>query len=445
MTINRARTPGWWGAAATTAAGASLTVVTSIWVANGGPQDLTGGGALSATGRLLGLWASDLLLIQVLLMARIPLVERAFGQDRLARWHRVTGFTSFWLLLTHIVLITLGYASTARTNPLAQLWSMIWNFPGMLLAASGTLALVMVVVTSIRAARRRLRYESWHLLHLYAYLGAFLALPHQLWSGSDFVGSPLATAYWWGLWGIAVAAVLTYRVVLPLLRNRRHRLVVDRVVPEAHGITSVYLDGHDLHRLPARAGQFFHWRFLDGPGWTRSNPFSLSAAPSDQLRITVKDSGDGSGRVATLKRGTRVLVEGPFGKLTGESYAGGPVVLLACGIGITPLLALLGELPYAPGEATLLYRVRDDAATAFRPELDRLAAERGVRVVYLTGSRGSSWLPADRSDDLFSLAPDVRAARVFICGPEEWAAQARTAVRAAGVPAARVHTELFSW
>ncbi|MBM2619569.1 ferric reductase-like transmembrane domain-containing protein [Actinoplanes sp. LDG1-06] len=433
--------------AAAVLAGGTLLVVTALWVSNGGLQDLTGGGALSATGRLLGLWASNLLLIQVLLMARIPLVERAFGQDRLARWHRWTGFSSFWLMVAHIVLITLGYAATARTNPLQQLWQMIWNFPGMLLAAAGFLALCMVVVTSIRAARRRLRYESWHLLHLYAYLGAFLALPHQLWSGSDFVGSPWATAYWWGLWGAAVAAVIAYRLIVPLLRNRRHRLVVDRVVPEANGITSVYFNGNNLNKLPVRAGQFFHWRFLDGPGWTRANPFSLSAAPAGQIRITVKDSGDGSARVATLKRGTRVLVEGPFGKLTGENYTGGPVVLLACGIGITPLLALLGELPYGPGEATLLYRVRDEASTAFRHELDRFAAERGVRVVYLTGprARSRSWLPAGRTDELTALAPDIRAARVFICGPEAWATEAQAAVRAAGVPASRVHTELFSW
>ena len=58
----------------------------------------------------------------------------------------------------------------------------------------------MVVVTSIRAARRRLRYESWHLLHLYAYLGAGLALPHQLWTGQEFTSSPARSVFWWGLW-----------------------------------------------------------------------------------------------------------------------------------------------------------------------------------------------------------------------------------------------------
>ena len=100
------------------AAGLSLLVVTALWVSNGGVQELLGGGAgaVSSLGRLTGLVASDLLLLQVLLMARVPLVERAFGQDRLARWHRWTGFTSFHLMVAHIVLITLGYAAAAHAN-----------------------------------------------------------------------------------------------------------------------------------------------------------------------------------------------------------------------------------------------------------------------------------------------------------------------------------------
>jgi len=188
----RRATPQWWGDVGGLGAGVSLLIVTALWVSNGGVQQIAGGGAdaVSAIGRLAGLWAADLLLLQVLLLARIPLIERAFGQDRLARWHRWAGFTSFWLMIAHVVLITLGYAAVAHANAFAEVWDMIWTYPGMLLATAGTLALVMVVVTSIRAARRKLRYESWHLIHLYAYLGVGLALPHQLWTGTDFISSP---------------------------------------------------------------------------------------------------------------------------------------------------------------------------------------------------------------------------------------------------------------
>ncbi len=134
--------PRWWADAVGLGAGLSLLVVLALWVGNrGGQQLLDGGpGAVSAIGRLTGLLAADLLLLQVLLMARVPLVERAFGQDRLARWHRWTGFTSFNLMVAHIVLITIGYAASADANAFGQLWDLVVSYPGMLLATAGTVA-----------------------------------------------------------------------------------------------------------------------------------------------------------------------------------------------------------------------------------------------------------------------------------------------------------------
>jgi len=449
-----AATPRWWADAGGAGAVASLLVVTALWVGNSGLQQVAVGGAdaLSAVGRLTGLWAADLLLLQVLLMARIPLIERAFGQDRLARWHRWTGFTSFHLMLAHIVLIVLGYAGLDRINVIVEAWSMVTAYPGMLLAAAGTLLLIMVVVTSLRMARRRLRYESWHLLHLYAYLGAGLALPHQLWTGTDFLSSPIATAYWWTLYAGATGSVVIYRLSVPAWRSWRHRLVVSNVTVEGPGVTSVYLHGRRLDRLPVRAGQFFQWRFLDGAGWTRSHPYSLSASLSGRgLRITVKSLGDGSARIAALRPGTRALIEGPYGTLTGETYAGGPVLMIACGIGVTPLMALLGELPYPHGEATLVYRARSADDIAFRHDLAALAAHRGVRLVYLLGPRSdrSSWLPtqvrlSDR-EALRRIAPRLADSHVYICGPDAWTGAVRAAVHAAGLPGDRLHTEQFAW
>ncbi|MEU3456421.1 ferredoxin reductase family protein [Micromonospora sp. NPDC006766] len=447
--------PAWWADVAVSAAVLSLLVVTALWTADRGGQELLAGPAtgLTSLGRLAGLISADLMLIQVVLMARVPLIERRFGQDRIAHWHRLAGFTSFHLLLAHVVLTTLGYAGTARQGVLAETWDLVVTYPGMLLATAALALLVLVVVTSVRAARRRLRYESWHLLHLYAYLGVALALPHQLWTGADFVGSAAARAYWWTVYLLALASVLVYRLGLPAWRSLRHRIEVAAVVPEAPGVTSVWLRGRDLHRLPARAGQFLLWRFLDGPGWSRAHPYSLSAPPNgDLMRITVKDLGDGSARIAALRPGTKVLVEGPYGRLTGQHWRGGGITMLACGVGITPLLALLWELPYAPGEAVLLYRARTPADLAFRAELDQLVAERGLVVHHLVGPRARrpSWLPAyaegwSDAEALRRLSPDIAAHDVFLCGPDGWVDAARAAARAAGVPDAHVHHERFAW
>ncbi|WP_448628419.1 ferredoxin reductase family protein [Geodermatophilus sp. URMC 64] len=429
-----------------------LLLVTYWWAAGGGVQDLAGWETgLTSAGRLTGLLASLLLLAQVLLMARVPVLEAAFGQDRLARLHRLTGFTSFTLMLAHLVLITWGYAAGELTRTPATLWELTVDHPGMLLAVAGTACLVMVVVTSVRAARRKLRYESWHLLHLYAYLGVGLALPHQLWTGQEFLTSPAATVFWWGLWILAAGAVLVWRIGLPLVRSARHRLRVTSVVPEDDGVVSVYLTGRRLDRLPAQAGQFFSWRFLTGRGWSRAHPYSLSAAPDGQsLRITVKELGDGSAQLRDLRPGTRVLVEGPYGRLSARARTRRKIAFVAAGVGVTPLRALAEGMDYAPGEAVLLYRFPE------RPLLERelclLAAERGLDLVRLPGHRRAprSWLgtgigPADDLTALRYWVPDIAERDVYVCGPEEWAEDVRRTTEAAGLPPERFHVESFGW
>src|SRR5215475_11831905 len=338
----------------------TLGAVGLFWLRNGGLDALSGGpGAwVTSIGRFTGLVAADLLLILVVLMARVPWIERQYGQDLLARWHRQVGFASFALMLSHIAAITLGYAAIQRSPLLREAWSLVTTYPGMLLATAGTAALFLVTFTSVKIARARLRYESWHLLHLYAYLGIGLSLPHEFWTGRDFaqLGEQL---FWWTLYVIAAGSVLLYRIGLPLWRSARHDLRVEAVIREMPGITSVYLRGRHLERLRARAGQFCLWRFRDRRGWTRANPFSLSAAPRpDLLRITVRDVGDGSSAVAGLLPGTRVLFEGPYGRFTGYVRRCARITLIACGIGITPIRALLETEHYRPGDATLIYRAR---------------------------------------------------------------------------------------
>jgi predicted ferric reductase len=434
-------------------AGISLFVVYLLWVHGGNLSALrAGGGAtLTSLGRLTGLFSADLLLIQVLMMARVPWIERAFGQDTLARYHRIVGFTSINLMLVHVVAITVGYAATDHHGLIGEAWSLVTTYPGMLLATAASAALIMVAVTSVRAARRRLRYESWHLLHLYAYLGVGLALPHEIWTGEDFVGTAPARAYWWTLYLVTAGAIVVFRLGLPVWRSIRHDLRVAAVIEETPGVISVYLNGRHLDRLGVRAGQFFNWRFLSHEGWTRAHPYSLSAAPRrDQLRITVKDLGDGSQALRHLRRGTRVLIEGPYGRLTGDRRRRPAMTLLACGIGITPLRAILESEPYHPGHATLIYRASRNEDFTFAAELEALARVRGVQLYYLPGPRHPdvSWAPATMSNPIGTLtrmAPLIASTDVFVCGPFDWMESVIATLRSLGVPPAQIHHERFGW
>jgi predicted ferric reductase len=409
-----------WNLAATAVIWLTSLFVAALWVAGGGVAEVAagGGGALSALGRLTGLVSSNLLLYQVLLMARVPLFERGFG-----------------------------------TDPLAQLVDFVVDYPGMLLATAGTALVLLVAVTSIRRARRRLRYESWHLLHLYAYLGVALALPHQLWTGADFLFSPAATVYWWTTWAVAAASIVVLRVAVPLIRSVRHGLRVVAVERDgARGVT-VRMRGRGLERLQAQAGMFFVWRFLDGPGWTRGHPFSLSAAPDPHgLSISVRLAGDGTRRLAGLRTGTRVLIEGPYGHLTGEHRGGTRLLMIGAGAGVAPLVSLLEAEPYAPGAATLL--TRDTAADdALRTDaIASLVRDRGLRHIALPGPRArtaSPWLPATHQawtgpDLLRHLAPDPTTYDVYLCGPGPWMEALRRDLRSAGFAADRIHSESFA-
>ena len=447
--------PQWWRDTAGAATWLSVLVVIALWLAGGGLAAVhSGGEALTSLGRVTGLVASDLLLVQVLLMARIPLVERSYGQDELARRHRWVGFASFNLMVLHVVAITLGYAATSPAGLWGTIVDFVLNYPGMLLAVAGTVALCAVVVTSMRAARRRLRYESWHLIHLYAYLGVGLALPHQLWTGQEFLTSPVATVYWWGVYAAALASILVWRVGLPVYRSLRHALVVTDVRSENDGVTTVTVGGRHLHRLPVQAGQFLHWRFLGGPGASRAHPYSLSAAPDGHsLRITVAHLGDGSSALSRLRPGTRVMVEGPYGRLHAGVRTRAKVLLMASGIGITPIRALLEDLEQQPGDVVLIYRARSDDDVILRDELVALAQARGARLFIATGSRvpdRQSWLPADAAhlsdvEGLRHLVPDVDQRDVYLCGSPGWMSAAERAALDAGVPREHVHLERFAY
>jgi predicted ferric reductase len=432
---------------------ASVVVVVCMWLRTGGLQQATTGldSALGSLGLVTGLVSADLMILQVLVLARIPWVERAWGHDLLTHRHRTLGYWSFWLMLLHVVMFAVQRGRRAGADWLSAQYELFIHAPWFLAATVGTLLLIAVVVTSIRWARKRLRYESWHLLHLYSYLGMGLAMPHMLSDGMHFHSS-LARAYWWAIYGLAVAAVLVFRVGVPIWRSLYHRLRVVRVERETAEVVSVTVRGHRLERLRTKSGQFFIWRFFEGPGWTRGNPYTISEAPlGDTLRVTIQAAGQGSERVAHLTPGTRVAVEGPYGTMTAERRRHKRMLVMAAGVGITPMRALIADTPYAPGDATLIYRYSTDQHAIFRDELEEIAQRRGVELHLLPGSRAadSSWqvMGAEHSDTeaLAQLVPDLTDRDVYLCGPLPWIAAVKRALRRAGVKRAHIHTEDFAW
>jgi predicted ferric reductase len=318
------------------------------------------------------------------------------------------------------------------------------HYPDMLAATVGLGLLIAVGVTSARRARDRLRYETWYFVHLYTYLAIVLSFAHQLATGNDFITHPIARWLWGSLYAAAAVIVLSWRVGSPVRSAVRHRLWVTKVVRESPLHVSVYVTGNHLDELAVDAGQHFRWRFLAPGEWWQSHPYSLSAVPNGkQLRITVKGTGDHSAGLRHLRVGTRVLAEGPYGALTKLRRRRSKVLLIAGGIGITPLRALFEELPARPGDLTLLYRASREQDLVLSGELEAIATRKGAAVKYSVGPRTMRPDPF-APKTLAATIPGLAEHDVFVCGPPGMTEAAVRGLRGAGVPRSQVHTEDFA-
>jgi predicted ferric reductase len=401
------------------------------------------GGWVTFGGRLAGLTGTYLLLIMVLLIGRIPLLERTVGQDRLVRWHRQLGPWPLSLLGLHAILVTAGYAQTDHTGLLHQFWLLLTTYPDVLAATVALGLLIMAGVVSFRSVRRRLRYETWWTVHLYTYLALALAFAHQIANGASFVGHPLTRAVWIGLWVATAGTVLVYRVGLPLWRTIRHQLRVVEVREEGPGVVSVICSGRQLDRLAVSGGQFFQWRFLVRGLWWQAHPYSLSALPRPPyLRVTVKGLGDQSHALARIPKGTRVAIEGPYGVFTDHARQKGRVLLVGAGVGITPIRALLEDLPEHVDVVVILRGSRPDELV-LRHEVEAIVRSRPRAVLHeVVGSRNQVDLD---SATLKRLVPDIRHRDLYVCGPEGFTARVLLMARWLSVPEDRIHVEEFAF
>ncbi|HUZ10412.1 MAG TPA: ferredoxin reductase family protein [Acidimicrobiales bacterium] len=399
------------------------------------------GGAAIFLGGLTGLVGTYLALLMVLLVSRIPPVERAFGQDGLLRWHRRLGPWPISLLILHAVIITIGYAEAARTGSWHQLGVFISSYPDMLAATVGLGLMLMAGFVSIRAIRQRLRRETWWTIHLYMYLALALSFAHVIVLGPAFVGHPLTRAVWVVVWVATAGTVLVYRVGLPLARTLHHGLRVVEVRPEAPGVVSIICRGRRLDRLAVSGGQFFLWRFLTKDLWWQAHPYSLSALPRPpHLRLTVKGVGDHSGALARLRPGTRVAIEGPYGTFTPHERRQEKVLLIAGGIGITAVRALLEDLPMG-SDPVVVIRASRNEELVFRSEIVKLVGQRNGTLHELVGSRRSTVLDERL---LRELVPGLGRRDVYVCGPEGFVAGMVEVLGRSGVPEDAIHHEAFS-
>ena len=207
-------------------------------------------------------------------------------------------------------------------------------------------------------------------------------------------------------------------------------------------------DGH-------RAGQHVDVRLTAEDGYQAQRSYSIASAPEDErLALTVERLEDGEVSpflVDELSTGDRFELRGPIGGYFVWEAGSGPLLLVAGGSGIVPLMAMLRHREAAGSDepATLLYSARTLDDLIYRDELARLAAQDGgPDVAYtLTRARPEGWTGYDRRVDAAMLAEVLGSAdsgaTAFVCGPTRFVETVADALVGLGHDPARVKTERF--
>ncbi len=375
---------------------------------------------------VFGLW---FFFLQFVLSWRIKFIEEGIGLDRMIRFHRILGRAAFGLLLLHPVFFYL-YSGEASFDSVFRI--------------IGIIVLIGLALTASVAALHKklnLAYEIWLNIHKANYLLFPLVFIHVFHNAA--VGSPLF--YAWVLLGLAFTGIMVHK----LLREkdiRRNPYQVVEVRQEAGDIWTLCFKGRSLVYRP---GQFMYLRLVRDGKVSSSHPFTISSSPTGELlAVTPKEQGDFTATVKYTKPGDQALVDAPYGVFSFLNYNCEKIVFIAGGIGITPFISMLRYMYDKKSEipVTLLWGNKDASSLCFMEELDLMSREMPKLQVVLVMSRQEGWHGEKGRIDRGLLAkyvPEPAGCDFFVCGPPAMSKAVILALRGLGVPAGRVHHELF--
>jgi predicted ferric reductase len=395
-------------------------------------------------GVALGFIALGLLALQFIFSGRIRRVAPMFGMDNIIQYHREIGIGAFALVLGHIVVLLLadpGYREyfDPRVNFLRTFFLVL-----------ATLALIVLLASSLWRERFRLQYEWWRLLHGVLSLGiAGVALAH-IFQVSHYSAPFWKKAVLGVLVGGAMYLVIHTRVVRPWLSRRRPYRVTDVQEERSDSWTlTIEADGHDGMRY--KPGQFVWITINDSPFTLQQHPFSIaSSARSRALRLTAKVFGDFTSTWSDMQPGRRAFLEGPFGSFIPDPSPNTNLFLVMGGIGVTPAMGILRTLRDAqdPRSVTLIYGNKSWEDIPFREELDTLSRAIDLKVVHLLEEPPDDWegetgyVTRELLEKYLPAEPE--RCEYFICGPKPLMDIAEVELRRLGVPWTQIYTERFT-
>lgn len=405
---------------------------------------------LSELGTAFGLTAAALLYLQFLSSGRYESISGRIGIDRTMGFHRVAAYALLAFALLHALSYTF---ETLLVDPFTA-WHRLTGMLASNRLRTGVLALAgLIAIVGVATIRSQpfIRYEYWRISHgLLAIIVAGLTLQHALAAGSYSAEYPLRAVWYLFAFMAAVAIGLVY-FVRPW-RMWREDWRVERVTPLADRVWEMILRGPDATRLRFRAGQFIWMTFAPNSPPFHDHPFSIASAAAalPRLRLVIRESGDCTDNFGRVEPGTKVAIDGPHGSFV-LPEGNKPVVMIAGGVGIAPLLGILEEAA-AQGDSRsfrLLYAARNPDTLAGLDRLRDLQSELDLVISCVVDAEADAAGysgPINRGHVSRGLegvpANEVTA---FVCGPAGMMEIATDALLAAGVPARSIHYERFDF
>jgi glycine betaine catabolism B len=385
-------------------------------------------------------------------------VRKMTGWNWLLFSRRTFGLYAFFYGSCHFLL----FYGLDRSFSLSSTFSEMLKRKYLFVGITGLLLMAPLAATSTNAMIKRLGGPRWRALHRLVYLAAIAGVLHYYMLVKADVRQPLAFA------GV-LALLLGYRLMAYWRRPKAAAVTeaakpklwsgslrIERIVAETPDVRTFRLASPDGGRLPFNhlPGQYLILTLpLAGKKVTRTYTIASSPTQPKYCELTIKreEQGLASRHLHDrLGEGDLLNVSAPAGRFTFHQSRAKSVVLIAGGVGITPLMAILRSLTDRnwQGDIYFLYCAKSPRDIIFRQELEDLQRRfpNLHLLVTLTRTEGLEW--AGRTgritgELLNQTIPDLSSQPVFICGPAAMMEQTIQLLREQGVPAEQIRSEAF--
>jgi predicted ferric reductase len=385
--------------------------------------------------------------LQFGLTARFRYVTDPWGEDVIYHFHRRISLVAVGLVIAHpIILFVVRPELLALLNSFQAPWRARF-------AALSTYSLVALVVMALWRTKLNIRYETWHLTHIVLAVVAIAAGVAHMVGWGFYLDAPWKRALWIGLTLFWIGLLMYVRIVKPFVMLRRPYRVVE--VRKERGDTCTLVmqpDGHAGFRFSP--GQFGWLTLWASPFRITGHPFSLSssaAVEDGRVEMTIRNLGDFTARIPEVPVGERVYLDGPYGAFTIDRNPADMHVLIAGGVGITPMMSIIRTLADRGDRrpVTLLYGSKDWESITFREELEAQQKRLDLTIVHVLAHPPAHWTGEKGFIDAAllkrHLPPPYADHEYFICGPDPMMDAIEQALRELDVPLAKYHSERYSF